>query len=195
MGRLLTQSQYARKKKVDRSTVHRWVRDGKIKLSVDHRIDPVAAEKDLMSNNMVSNQVDSTKSKRRSRKRRSSSKATTEPDLLNQTELTLTDVRRQNEILKGELLGLKVKVERGDLVPRDQATQWLFGHVDEAKNAFWSLPRRMGPVLAPVSDEKEIEFVLRKEIREILTRLAEPGGKEALQIIESGGSVDQQPIQ
>ena len=63
---------------------------------------------------------------------------------------------------------------KGELVPKDQAERWLHGHVDTAKTAIWGLPRRMGPVLTAVTDEKEIEFLLRKEIYSILEEMAKP---------------------
>ena len=91
-----------------------------------------------------------------------------------QGSLNLTDVRTRKEAARAEREELIVKKLKGELVLKDQAERWLLGHVDEAKTAFLGLPRRMGPTLAPVSDEKEVEFVLRKEIREILEELSTP---------------------
>jgi hypothetical protein len=49
-----------------------------------------------------------------------------------------------------------------------------------AKSHLWGLPKRMAGELAPIQDQKEIELLLRREIRQILERLAAPigGGKK-----------------
>ena len=91
----------------------------------------------------------------------------TEGGGINEEKLLRERARRKQDEFKADAMAK-------NLVPRDQAEKWLMGHVDEAKGALWGLPRRMGPTLAPVSDEKEVEFVLRKEIREILEELSAP---------------------
>jgi len=181
MGRLLSQSQFARRQKVSRSMVNKWIREGKIFL-IDGKIDPTQAEKDLYSNVDRSRRL--SLNNKPIRRTQSKMKARSETP---STE-TFLDVRKRHETAKAQLAELKLRLETGDLVLKDQAEKWLFGHVDEAKNAFWGLPQRMGPVLAPVSDQKEIEFILRKEIREILMRLASPGGQAALEVLDEGSS-------
>lgn len=176
MPRLLTQAQFARKLKRDRSTINKWIRRGVIKTSGDGRIDPVQAEKDLAAN-VVPKCVDSTKSKRKHRKKAVPSDSTTGGNLLN-CEPTLTEARRQTELLKAELLGLKLAVEKGDLVPREAPVAWLCSVVAIAKAHFWGLPNRMAETLAVMSEPKEIVEVLRKEIRRILEDLASSLGKE-----------------
>jgi len=91
-----------------------------------------------------------------------------------QGSLNLTDVRTRKENARAEREELIVKKLKGDLVLKDQIEKWLHGHVEETKSAFWGLPRRMGPVLMSISDEKEIEFLLREEIYKILEEMAKP---------------------
>jgi hypothetical protein len=69
---------------------------------------------------------------------------------------------------------LRVQQEEKSVIPRDQAIKWVSLLVAEAKAAFMNFPRRMGASLALISDEKEIEGTLRKEIYSILTELAKP---------------------
>ncbi len=69
---------------------------------------------------------------------------------------------------------LRVQEEEKSLIPRDRAIKWVSLLVAEAKAAFMNFPRRMGASLALISDEKEIEGTLRKEIYSILTELAKP---------------------
>lgn len=68
----------------------------------------------------------------------------------------------------------KAEAMKENLIPKGKAEQWLHGHVEEAKTALWGLPRRMGPVLMSISDEKEIELLLREEIHKILEEMAKP---------------------
>jgi hypothetical protein len=91
-----------------------------------------------------------------------------------QGSLNLTDVRTRKENARAEREELIVKKMRGEQVPKDQVEKWLHGHVEEAKGAILGLPRRMGPVLAPLIDEKEIEFLLQEQIYKILEELAKP---------------------
>ena len=66
--------------------------------------------------------------------------------------------------------------KEGSLILKNEAVKWVSILVAEAKQGFMNLPRRFGPVLAVVNDEKEIEELLRKEIWAILRQLA-AGGK------------------
>ncbi len=91
-----------------------------------------------------------------------------------QGSLNLTDVRTRKENARAEREELIVKKLKGELVLKDQVEKWLHGHVDEALSSFWGLPRRLGGVLATIIDEKEIEFLLRKEIKRILNDLSGP---------------------
>jgi len=74
---------------------------------------------------------------------------------------------------------LRVLQEEGSLIPKNEAVKWVSLLVAEAKQGFMNLPRRFGPVLAVVNDEKEIEELLRKEIWAILRQLAAGGGKRS----------------
>jgi hypothetical protein len=84
------------------------------------------------------------------------------------------EANTRRDIAKAEREELIVKKLKGELVLKDQVETWLHGHVEETKSAFWGLPRRMGPVLTPISDEKEIEFLLREAIYQILEEMAKP---------------------
>ncbi len=173
--RELTQSQFARRKNLSRSTICKWVKEGKLTLTPRGKINPEQAEKELAAN--VTPKPDSTKSKRKHHRRKSSCDSTTQGSLLN-GEPTFLEARRQTELLKAELLSLKVQVERGDLVPKEAQINWLCILVVNARTGFWNLPRRMGEVLALINDPREIECELRREIRQILEEMVSPLGKE-----------------
>jgi phage terminase Nu1 subunit (DNA packaging protein) len=69
---------------------------------------------------------------------------------------------------------LERKKLEGSLIPRDEAVKWAVSLATEAKMAFLALPRRTAPVLYG-KEIRDIEALLRTEIRAILTRLAQRG--------------------
>jgi len=89
-----------------------------------------------------------------------------------QGSLNLTDVRTRKENARAEREELIVKKLKGELVLRNEAIKWVSLLVAECKAALWNIPRRLGPVLAVVNDERECEEILRKEYRKALEDLA-----------------------
>ena len=89
-------------------------------------------------------------------------------------EASLVDERASHERLKKELTALKLQREKGELVPRYQAEEWLMTLVGEAKVALLGLPRRLAPSLILLQEEKGVEFQLREEVRRILKELGRP---------------------
>ena len=90
-------------------------------------------------------------------------------------EASLVDERASHERLKKELTALKLQREKGELVPRYQAVEWLETMAGEAKVALLGLPRRLAPSLVLLQEEKGIEFQLREEVRRILKDLGRRG--------------------
>ena len=167
MGKLLTQSQFARRIKLSPGRISQLVKQQVI-LLINGRVDPHQAERAIRDNVDRSRRLD-LKQKRKSRVASRLPKSTP-----SNRERTLIEVRRDNEVLKGELLAIKLKIEQGELVPKGESIQWLSSMVAVAKSAFWNMPRRMGEILSLIADPKEVELQLRKEIRIILEQLAEP---------------------
>jgi hypothetical protein len=166
MAKLLSQAQFARRMKKSRSWVCGLIKAGVIGLVSDGKIIPEDAERRIKD--FVDSRMDGKpKLKRRARKRLSKSTPSN-------GERTLIEVRRDNEVLKGELLAIKLKIEQGELVPKGESIRWLCTTVVAAKSAFWNMPKRMAEVLSLIRDPKEIEFQLRKEIRMILEELGKP---------------------
>jgi hypothetical protein len=93
-----------------------------------------------------------------------------------QGSLNLTDVRTRKEAARAEREELIVKKLKGELVPKNWAMEFLSLQFNIAKSHLWGLPKRMAGELAPIPDQKEIEQLLRREIRQILERLAAPIG-------------------
>ncbi len=92
-----------------------------------------------------------------------------------QGSLTLTDVRIRKELARAEREEIMVKKLKGELILKGEPIGWLIALGSAAKMGFWNLPKRLAPVLAPLSDEKEIEMIIRNEVREVITTLQNAG--------------------
>ena len=164
MARLLTQAQFARRHGKSRGWICQLIKAGVVGL-VKGKIDPQKAEEAIAASIDTRN----TDSRPRPKPRKRSSQKSVQGN-----GLTLTDVRTRHETAKAELAELKLQIQRGDLVPKGEQLVWLSMHVIQAKNALWTLPRRMAETLAIETDGREIESLLRSELRRILTDLAAP---------------------
>ena len=89
----------------------------------------------------------------------------------------MTAAKLEREQAKAKLATLQAKEKEGSLILKNEAVKWVSILVAEAKQGFMNLPRRFGPVLAVVNDERECEEILRKEIWAILKELSEIGKK------------------
>jgi len=78
------------------------------------------------------------------------------------------DAKRRKEIAVANLKELQHSEARGELVQKDEAVEWVGSLVDEARNSFVAMPRRMAPVVYG-KEIMDIENDLRKEINRILT--------------------------
>ncbi|MBM4323945.1 MAG: hypothetical protein FJ115_10340 [Deltaproteobacteria bacterium] len=181
--RLLSRAQFARRRGISRARVTQLVQSGVITL-VDGKIDPEEADK----------QIDGSINARSDSKKKSRSSSSNNGQ-------TLTDVRRDHELLKKQLTELRLAVETGELVSKTFAIDFLTLQISTARSHFWGLPKGMAdilflkltetlrvavsgmssdvqkflePVMAGLKfDGKDVEFLLRGEIRRILKILGE----------------------
>jgi phage terminase Nu1 subunit (DNA packaging protein) len=92
----------------------------------------------------------------------------------------LREARTRREIARARMAELEMQGKEGSLIDRNVPIEWLRGHIFEVKTVLEGIPRRLSGELAPIQNEKEIEFVLRREIRSIENQLSSPlkkGGK------------------
>jgi hypothetical protein len=185
MARLLTRSQFARRSKYSRARISQLVKTGIIILK-NGKVDPVQAEAAIAANIERSCRL---KSEAKS-KHRQSPQLELIPNGFNNTNQSdhhaegfnngggngtpsLTDARRDHELLKIKLTETQLKIRRGELVSKGEAAKWLMATVSAAKLAFLSLPRRLAGILKTLTDEKEIELLLKSEIEGIISHLKE----------------------
>lgn len=180
MPRLLTQAQYARKTKYSRARITQLVKQGVIILK-NSKVDPTQAEVAIQAN------IDRSRRERADKKARVSKtpqmeftgngfntdrpggqNAGSQNGFNNGQVPSLTEARRDHELLKMKLSEVKLKQSRGQLVPKGEATKWLIAAISATKLAFLSLPRRLAGILKSLTDEKEIEILIRSEIKKII---------------------------
>lgn len=189
MAKLITQSQFARRIKLTRGRISQLVKQGIILLT-NGRVDPVQAE------NAIRNKVDRRRQldlELKSQPQKQSSLITKDlhylsaktgtaeksenkpsPVRSDSNGLSLTEVRRDHELLKAELTGLQLQIKKGELVPKEEQIKWLIALGSAAKLAFQGLPRRLAPIVRFYDDEKKIEVIIRDEIYKIIRELEKP---------------------
>jgi len=196
MARLLTQAQFARKTKYSQARISQLVKAGIIQLKKG-RIDPAQANAAIEANIDRSRRVRSESAMARTKSGSAKIQIETNPQLeliptgfntdhekgtgaggfntdQGNGQFSLTETKRQHEEVKMELSKLKLEIEKGNLVPKDQAIEWLSLMVNNAKLRFLGLPKRTCGIFASVNDPKQIEEIHRKEIRAILIELSKP---------------------
>jgi len=89
----------------------------------------------------------------------------------NDQEYSLTDARRDHEILKTKISETKLKELRHQLVPRDEINKEIISLGSAVKLALRNVPRRLADSLAIMSDPKEIQIILQKEFDGIINTL------------------------
>lgn len=155
--RLLTKAQFARKQKISKARVSQLVLEGKLSVTPDGKINPKQAAMDMKNN------MDPT---RQRPKKVGSAIAPNGSD-----GISYIDIKKTHEMLKSRLTELELKVKTNELVPKSWAMEFLALQINTAKAHFLGMPKRFGEVFATLSDAKEIESLLRSEIRRILTEL------------------------
>ena len=171
MVKLITQAKFARKIKLTPGRISQLVKE-RVILLVSGRVDPIQAEKAIRDKVDRSRQLD-LELKSKSQKISSSTK-TDQIDQKDSNNLSLTDVRRNHEMLKAELTALHLQIKRGELIYKGEQIKWLISLGTAAKLAFQNLPKRLAPVLAIITDPKKIELITRTEIYQIIRELEKP---------------------
>ncbi|BBO75780.1 hypothetical protein DSCW_31970 [Desulfosarcina widdelii] len=81
--------------------------------------------------------------------------------------------RALNEHYKAALKKLEYDAKSGDLIPRSEVEKDAFECARTTRDAMLNIPNRLAAVLSAESDQKKVETILRVEIRNALTALAE----------------------
>jgi hypothetical protein len=178
MSRLISQAQYSRRAGLSTGYISQLVKR-RIILLVDGKIDPDQADAGIKANVDRSRQAKSDAAKKRWKYPKSKISESPQMNFLprgsngysSNCPQSLTETRQQHEAVKMELTKLKLEIEKGNLVHRNQAEQWLSSIIDKARSHLLGFPKRLAGPLAIMTDEKEIEQELRKEIRRVLEEM------------------------
>jgi phage terminase Nu1 subunit (DNA packaging protein) len=152
----MTQAVYARHRGVSRAAVGRAVRERRIPVDADGRIDPLAADAAWDQNTSP-------------RARGPAGPAA--PTAL-ELPVDLTEARTAHEWAKAQLAELELKVRSGELVPVSEVRDAAFKASRASRDLVESIPDRIADDLASVADASEIRRILRVEIARALDELA-----------------------
>jgi hypothetical protein len=183
MARLITQAQFARRSGYSPARITQLVKEGVITLTKG-KIDAAQAEAAIEANidrsRQLKSQAKSQAANGHAREAESQAPKSAQMELpieggngKDHTTPSLTDARRDHELLKMKLTEAQLEQRLGELVPKGEATKWLIALGSATKLAFLNLPRRLAGTLKALDDEKEIEILLRSEIRSIIYNLLE----------------------
>ena len=169
---LISQREYARRRGIVASTVHRAVKAGRITL-VDGKIDPIVA--DLQ---WAENTDPSTPKNRLSGKRgqaRDPTDVSLPMDLDSETSSTTgyAKARAAREVYQAKLVKLTLEEKKGELVRADEVRIAAFNLARKTRDQLIALPERVGAILAATDDVAETQAILEKEIERICLELSD----------------------
>jgi len=212
MARLLTRAQFARKTKYSRARITQLV-NNKVIILKNGKIDPVQAQSAIEANidrsrrMLMEKKIKNTKNNQMEFKGNGFNTETKSDgmedgfntDHSHSSLPSLTEARRNRELIKIQQDLIELKEKKGELVPKAAATEWLSLIIANAKSYLWGLPKRLSDVvyirfmhalneelrLLPVEkqqliepiisnlkfDQKIIELELRNPIREVLKEM------------------------
>jgi len=196
MPRLLTQAQYARKTRYSRARINQLVKQGVIILK-NRKVNPVQAEVAITANIDRSRRLrseakpkigksqqmellpgafnnDQQKIPSQNGFNNDQQKNPFQAGFNNDHLSSLTEARRDHELLKIKLTEVQLKIKRGELVPKTEPIKWLVALGSATKLAFQGLPKRLAPIVRLYDDEKKIELIIRREVYRIIRELEKP---------------------
>jgi hypothetical protein len=183
---LVTQKEYARRKRVSPQYVNKLVQQGKIKL-VGRRVDvrqADAAVKAWARAGRVIPAKRSAKKPARAKRAATSSSEIDKPLAAPRDSATrsLTAARAQNEYYKAELAKLEYEQKKGELLPRADVLEAERRKNGNIRASLLAIPRIVAPLVfnLQTSSPAEIEELIRQYVCEALDQCArDPLGLEA----------------
>ncbi len=169
----LTLSQYARRRGVSVSTVHRYIKQGRLKGAAFKRgnrwsINPEKTDKQIDAS------LDMTQPARKTTRRPGGGvdeqKATAEEQGTGWT--SFQDARTIKEQYNAALRKLEYETKIGQKVDAEKVSIEIFNMTRQARDILLNIPARVAPVMVTVKDAKEAEGIIKKEIMLALEALS-----------------------
>lgn len=180
--------QYAQRIGVSGSYVSRLVRDGKLPVDANGRIDPDEADRILAATReparRANRQIAAPNAPRTASAPRpagtgapvriGSGAADIAAPGGSDLPTLLLRARTKTEVEKGKLLELKTKVEAGKFVDADEVKVAAFNKARIVRDALLNLASRLAPLVAAEADERSCFDLIDREVRQALEELAGP---------------------
>lgn len=184
----LSARQYAQRIGVSGSYVSRLVREGKLPVDAEGRIDPEEADRILAATREPARAAKRALPAAASSKDRSTPASAMRPavpapgvgggigNLPGGSDLPtlLLRARTKTEVEKGKLLELKAKVEAGKFVDADEVKVAAFNKARIIRDALINIASRLAPLVAAETDERACFDLIDREVRQALEDLAGP---------------------
>lgn len=152
----ITQAEYARRRGVSREAVNRAVREGRISVDSDGRLDPDTADAEWTRNTTP----------------RGVPAGPAEVSVGSQgVVVTLTEAKTKLEYAKAQLAELDLGERAGELVRVDEVRDLVFTAVRGARDKLETIPDRLAEVLVGQTDPDVIRKKLAGEIRTAIEEL------------------------
>lgn len=178
--------QYAHRIGVSGSYVSRLVRDGKLPVDGQGRIDPDEADRILAATREPARRANriepapapagpvSPAVSRPAPTGRAFPFGDTAMPGSSDLPTLLLKARTKTEVEKGRLLEMKAKVEAGRFVDADEVKVAAFNRARIVRDALLNLASRLSPLVAAESDERACFDLIDREVRQALDELAGP---------------------
>jgi len=177
----LSARQYAKRIGVSGSYVSRLVREGKLPVDANGRVDADEADRILAATREPARRAN-----RNSQNEPVPAVSTARPPPATRlgagfgdqppTDLPtlLLRARTKTEVEKGKLLELNAKVEAGKFVDADEVKVAAFNRARIVRDALINIASRLAPLVAAESDERACFDLIDQEVRQALEDLAGP---------------------
>ncbi len=180
----LSARQYAQRIGVSGSYVSRLVREGKLSVDRDGRLDSDEADRILAARReparAANRQVPASSPAASARPspapipRFAAFADAVGPGSGSDLPTLLLKARTKTEVEKGRLLELKAKVEAGKFVDGDEVKVAAFNKARIVRDALVNIASRLAPLVAAEGDERACFDLIDREIRQALEELAGP---------------------
>jgi len=147
----LTQRDYAKYKGVSRRMVDKWLRDGKISLGKNKKIDRAAADK-LLAQNHVGSMHGSNLSKKE--------------------QMSLTFSRTQREYYSSKMARFEYEQARGQLIEREKVKADSARTARAVRGRIMAIPKRLAGPIAAEQDQNRVYELLTQELTQALETIS-----------------------
>lgn len=155
MKKEYTQSEIARMYNRKRQQISQWVKEGKLLLNDNKKIDLEHAEQFFKV-------IDSLSNKKEQDSNKDKTKASVDEDA------TLNQILMYKNKVEALSKEVDLQKKRNELIDKQEVLQEVNMIASNLKESLLTIPNRVSPLLAIESDEKKIFNLLNKEIRQTL---------------------------